>query len=145
MFWSIINIFLVVWAYMYLVNLKEIGCACASSPSLHFVIAYICLSLVLFAIGTFATLVQQERYAVAFGMFALVYLAMTIGFVYHTYKLVKELEAKRCDCASGAGPKVLEVLAVLRLVGLFMVLVSMVAFMNGVVVVNKSGMPKTKK
>lgn len=117
---SIINTILVFWAYFYLISLYRTGCKCALTPNYYFLAVYIISCIVMI----YVSMIAREgginvTSAVIFFVFALIYLVLTVVFIFATFRYTRQLEADNCACAGKLGPQVLQILAWLRILGFF--------------------------
>lgn len=114
---SIINTILVFWSYFYLISLYQMGCKCALIPNYYFLAVYIVVCIVMIYMSMIVS--EGGTSASLFFVFALVYLVLTVVFIFATFRYTRQLEADHCACAGQLGPQVLQILAWLRIIGFF--------------------------
>uniref|UniRef100_A0A6C0BFD7 MARVEL domain-containing protein n=1 Tax=viral metagenome TaxID=1070528 RepID=A0A6C0BFD7_9ZZZZ len=129
MLWQILNIFFVVWIYIYLARLKEIECECAITPNYYFLVFYIIVTMIIIVFGIMVKDVAE--YANVLMVLSLVYFCITIMFIFITFKYVSDIEAKRCKCAGDFGPDMVQIFAWLRILAFVLAFVSLITVLSG--------------
>lgn len=129
MLWELINVFMILWIYFYLIKLYQTGCKCALTPNYYFLAFYVTISLVMFTLDIFT---NGNHIAINLYMgFTFVYFVLTIIFIFVTFGYVNELEQEKCKCTGEIGPDILEIFAWLRILSFVLAIASVITVLNG--------------